>query len=155
MFKLGFAIFLVTIMITIIILGGTPIHYIDPASIMIILLPLVAVLTATRSFRVFLCGWRAAWNPREEITEEMRGQAASLFRFLSKIAMMAGVLGTLISLINMLMNLDFADEGGIAALSINLAASLLTVFYSMVLIAAVFEPIVFVLKKRSAKRERE
>ena len=151
MFRLGLVIFLIGIAITITILGGRVSDFIDPASILSILLSLVAVLAATRSFKVFLAGWRAVMNPREEISEELRGQAASLFRFLSKITMMVAFMVTLISLINMLMNLDFADEGGIAALGINLAASLLTPVLGLILVAAFFEPAVYILKKRQGK----
>ena len=151
MFRLGFVIFLLGTMFVIAILGGRPLDYLDPATMLLILLPLAAVLTATGSFKVFVAGWRAAHSPKEPISEELRGQAASLFRFLSKITMLAASLGMLISLINILYNLDFSQHGSIRWLPINIAASLLGLVYGLFLVAAFFEPVVFILKRRQAK----
>ena len=148
MFNLGLAIFLLSLVIGVALLGGQVSNFIDLPTLLLFVLPLFAVLLATRSLRTFIDGLRAVVNPREPCTEELRGAAASLFRFLSRItALLCGLL-VLIPLINMLMGLDFADAGGARALAINLAATMMTPLYGLFLIAGVFEPAVFILKKR-------
>jgi len=148
MFLLGFAIYLVSTGCVIIILGGHVADFINLPSLLIILVPLLAVLTATRSFKVFYGGLRSVILPKEQIKEELRGQAASLFRLLSKITGMVSGIGVLISLVNLLFNMDFTDPHAISCLGVNIAASLILLLYGLLLIAAVFEPVVFILKKR-------
>ena len=152
MFILGFAIFLVFIGLVITILGGNVNDFLNLPSLLIILVPLAAVLTATKSFKVFYGGLRAMILPKEPITEELRGQAASLFRLLSKVTALAAALGVLICLVNMLMCLDFSDPLAIYHLGANIAAALILLVYGVFLIAAVFEPVVFNLKKRYDKK---
>jgi len=150
MFLIGFAVILIGFWFYAMLLGGQTQNFIDVASLLGILLPLVGVLAATRSFGVFYAGLRAVVFPKEEITEEMRGRAASLFRLLSKAAAMAAGISVLISFVNLLMNLDFSyhHPWGVTILGINMAASMISLIYGLLLIAAVFEPIVFILKKR-------
>ena len=152
MFILGFAIFLISSGLVVYILGGDVRDFLNLPSLLIILVPLAAVLTATKSFRVFYGGLRAMILPKEPITEELRGQAASLFRLLSKITALASVLGFLICLMNMLMNLDFESSAARYILGVNIASSLVLLVYGVILIAAVFEPVVFNLKKRYDKK---
>ena len=52
-----------------------------------------------------------------------------------------GMLATVISLVNMLMNLDFADAGGVASLGVNMSAALITTFYGSLMANAFFLPI--------------
>lgn len=122
--------------------------FIDWPSLMVIVGPLAAVLTATQSFKVFYEGLRAAVFPRTQISEEMRGRAASLFRLLSKTAAMAAAIGILMSLTLMLAEMDFEDVSFISRLASNLAVVLIAPLYALLLIIAVFEPVVFILKKR-------
>jgi len=152
MFILGFAVFLVSSGLVITLLGGDVRDFLNLPSLLIILVPLAAVLTATKSFKVFYGGLRAMILPKEPITEDLRGQAASLFRLLSKVTALASALGVLICLVNMLMRLDFSDSAAIYNLGANIAASLILLVYGVFLIAAVFEPVVFNLKKRYEKK---
>jgi flagellar motor component MotA len=148
MLLVGLAIILLSFGVCIILLGGDLRYFIDIASMLAILLPLAGVLVATGSFKVFLAGLRAVIFPKEEISEEMRGRAASLFRLLSKTtAMIAGV-SVLICLVNVLFNLDVFHPGSVRALGINIAAAMISLIYGLLLIVAVFEPVVFILKKR-------
>ena len=150
-FLLGLAIFLFSMWFFVTILGGDVRYLLDIASLLMIILPLVAVLTATRSFRVFFGGLQAVISPQKAVSDELRGQAASLFRYLSKTTGLVMVISVFISWTNMLFNLNFADAGGLAMIGLNLAAALITPLQGLILIAAVFEPMVFILKRRSAK----
>ena len=148
MFILGFAIFLVSTFGTAIFLGGNWINFISLPTLLMILVPLVAVLTATKSFKVFYYGLKAMVVPKIPITEELRGQAASLFRQLSKATAIISALGFLISLTNMLTGLDYSSPDFQRLLGPNIAAASLIFVYGLFLIVAVFEPVVFNLKKR-------
>ena len=53
---------------------------------------------------------------------------------------------------NILMRLDYLDPAAINNLGINIAVSLIVLVYGVLLIAAVFEPVVFNLKKRHDKK---
>ena len=64
------------------------------------------------------------------------------------------VIMTIIAWINVLKNLDFTDIDAIPALGANIAASIITILYGLILIAAVFEPIVIILKKRGGKERK-
>ena len=152
MFILGLAIYLISTGTVITILGGDVRDFLSIPSLLIILVPLAAVLTATKSFRVFYGGLRAMILPKEPITEELRGQAASLFRLLSKVTALASALGVLVCWVNILMRLDFSDPAAIYNLGINIATTLIFLVYGTLLIAAVFEPVVFNLKKRYDKK---
>lgn len=152
MFLIGFAIVLFSFAFCTIMLNGDLNTFIDIPSLIVILVPVIGVLVATQSHRVFFAGLRAAILPKEEITEEMRGQAATLFRLLSKVAMLSGAIGALVSCINMLMSLDFSSPGAWAAFNVNLATALMTLLYGLLFAIAVCEPVVFILKKRFVKK---
>lgn len=149
MFLLGFGVFLLAVVLTIRIQGGMVLDFIDPASLLFILLPLVAVLVATKSFQVFYGGLRAVIFPNRPITEELRGQAATLFRFLSKTMAVVIFAGVLIGFVNLLMvNWNGIDASGVARIGINIVFMLTASLHGLFWIAAVFEPVVFILKKR-------
>lgn len=156
MFLSGLAIMLFCIVFSMIFGKADPMasiaFFIDLPSLLIIIGPLVAVLTATQSFKVFCAGLRAAVFPKAEISEEMRGRAASLFRLLSKTAAMAAAIGTLIGLLFILGELDFEDVAIASKIARNVYVSLISPLYALLLIIAVFEPVVFILKKRYTGR---
>ena len=135
-------------------LGGDIVNFINLPSVLMIILPLAGILTATQSFKIFSEGFMAAVLPKKEISEEVRGQAASLFRFLSKATAFIGLIMVCISWISILMGLDFSDSNAIHMMFVNIAASLVPMFYAVILIFAVFEPTVFVLKKRHEPRRK-
>ena len=147
-FLIGFVIFLFGFVFVGQMLGGRITDLIDFTSLLMILIPLLGVLTATRSFRSFYGGMKAVILPKEPLTEELRGQAASLFRLLSKTTALASGMGVLVSLMNILMSLDFSHPEIRYIIGNNVAASLIVMLYGLFLIAAVFEPVVFNLKKR-------
>ena len=148
MLLLGLGIALFFLWFFAVYLGGYTQDFIDTVSLMLIIFSLLAVLTATRSFKVFYHGFRAAIFPKKDISKEMRLRAISLFRLLSKTTGMVSAIGVLICFLNILYNLDFSDAGGISSLGINIAASFITLVYGLFLIAFVFEPAVFILKQR-------
>ncbi|MCL2580764.1 MAG: hypothetical protein FWE32_12175 [Oscillospiraceae bacterium] len=156
MFLAGIGIFALSMWSAIVIMGGQLSDYFryPYPELLIILLPLVGVLAATCSFDVFYRGLRAVVFPKEEISEVLRGQAATLFRFLSKITMLAMLAGFLVGLINMLLHLALNHPWGIMFIGTNIAFVLTTLFHGIFWIAAVFEPAVFILKKRQTKERR-
>jgi len=148
MFILGFAIFLVCSCLTAILLGGNLLNYLNLPILLMILIPLVAVLTATKSFKVFYHGLKAVIVPKQPISEELRGQAASLFRLLSKSTAIISTIVFIISIVNTLTGLDYSYPDFRYAVGVKVAASLVIIIYGLFLIVAVFEPVVFNLKKR-------
>ena len=151
-YLLGLAIFLFSVGSTIFILGGDLLYFLNLPTWLIIFVPLVGILTATQSFKVFGAGIKAVILPQQAISEDLRGKAASLFRFLSKVTALTSGIMVLICFVNILMNIDFSYPDAIYGLGINIAASLISLVYAFVLIAAVFEPIVFILKKRQNQK---
>jgi len=135
------------IALVIIATGGDYWDFVDLPSWVAILIPMLAVLTITRSYKTFGAGFRAALFPQKEITDGLRKQAASLFRLLSVTTVISGLIMTLITLTNMLMGLDFTSPNLINHIGANLATALLTFLYSLFLIVFIFEPIVYILRK--------
>jgi hypothetical protein len=109
---------------------------------------------ATRSFRVFFAGLRAALLPKRGITDELREQAICLFRSLSKAASIVAAIVVIISFVNMNINAfysrldtEFLLTEVIPGLAINTAISFVPVYYALFVIVSVFEPVVLILKK--------
>jgi len=59
-----------------------------------------------------------------------------------------GMCATVISLVNMLMNLNFADAGGVSSLGTNMSAALITTLYGSILANVFFFPIAAKLRVR-------
>ena len=155
MFILGLAIFLFSAGLVILLLGGTLETFIDIAALLIIFAPLAGILAATQSFKVFAAGLKAAILPKSNIPEDLRGKAASLFRFLSKMTAMIIAVMTLICFVNILHGIDITNYSEfINILGLNIATALITPFWGLILIAGVFEPVVFILKKRYDKDKK-
>ena len=148
-FILGFVIFLFSTWFLLVVLGGNITFYLNvPFFVFGSLMPLLAVLTAMKSFKVFYRGLKAVILPHAPITEELRGQAASLFRLLSKLTAIMMAIGFLISTINILSGLNPDDPNAYKAISGNIAYALVNIIYGLFPIAAIYEPVVFNLKKR-------
>ena len=148
MFVLGFVIFLLSVFLGAIILGGSLLDFINLPSLVLIIGPLVGVLIATKSFGVFIGGMKVVINPYRPLTEELRGQAASLFRLLSKTTALTSAIFLVVSFVNLCLGLDFSSEFAQRHFLVNIAALLIMPLYGMILIAGLFEPVVFNLKKR-------
>ena len=145
---LGFVVFLIITIFADIIFGGLATVYFTIPAMLLLLLSLVAVMTATRSFKVFGRGLKAVILPKKPLSEETRGQAATLFRLLSKTTALAAAIGVLINVIIMLIGSDWSDLDARLKLGGNIAISLIFPLYALFMIAAIFEPVVFNLKKR-------
>jgi len=142
---------IVGIALVIVALGGEYWDFVDLPSWIAIFIPLLAVLTITRSFKIFGIGFRAALFPKSEIDDVLRKQATSLFRLLSVTAILSGVIISFIGLMNMLLGLDFYHEEAIQNFAPNVATNMLAILYSLFLIIFIFEPIVYILKKEDKK----
>ena len=151
-YLLGLAIFLFSVALGALLLTGDLRFILDIPTFILLILPLVAVLTATQNFKIFAVGFKAAILPKSNISDDMRGKAASLFRFLSKATALIMTIHILVSLIMMLTNIDFGEPESIYRIgSRNISAILVTPLYGLIFIAAIFEPIVIILKKRGDK----
>lgn len=148
MFLIGLAAIIVCFCLVVAILDGQMSTFINTPSLLAILIPLLGVVAATGSFETLIHGFKAVVSPKAEITEETRGRAATLFRLLSKTTAISAALITLICLVNMLYALDFTNPNALNSIGSNIAASLISLTYGLILVMAVFEPAVFILKKR-------
>ncbi|MCL2034981.1 MAG: MotA/TolQ/ExbB proton channel family protein [Oscillospiraceae bacterium] len=59
-----------------------------------------------------------------------------------------GMVGTLVGLINMLMNLDFSDAGGVSSLGMNMSAAMITTLYGSMFANLWFAPLGTKLRAR-------
>jgi len=153
MFFLGLGIFLVFNALTIVTLGGVLLDFINIPSIMIVIVPLLAVLTITRSYRVFFGGLRVAVSANRVIADELREHAISLFRLLSKTAVLAAIVSLVISTTSMALGLNWDmlvsdTEVFVQAIVLNASAAFLPLYIALVLVIIVFEPVVFILKRK-------
>ena len=147
---IALAISIIGIPMVILVFGGYYEDFVDIPAWVALIIPILAVLTITRSFKTFGIGFRAALFPKKDIDDGLKKQAASLFRLLSKTAILSGIIMTMIGLMNMLLGIDFHHEDAILNFAINFAVNLLTILYSLFLIVFIFEPIVYILKKDTA-----
>jgi len=144
---IALAISFVGIALVIIVFGGEYGDFVDLPSWIAIFIPILAVLTITRSYKMFAAGFRAALFPKKEITDEQRKQAASLFRLMSVTTIISGIIMTMLPFMNMLYGIDFTDADIIPNIAVNFAVTMTTFLYSLFLIVFIFEPIVYILKK--------
>ena len=129
-------------------LGTSISRFIDLPSIVLLLFPLIFVLTITRSYKFFYLGFRALIFPKIQITEEQREQTISLFRLMSKTAAIAAAIITITAFVSLCVGLNISDPELIFNLIRNIAVFLIVPLYSLIMILVVFEPIVFILKKK-------
>jgi len=127
--------------------GGEYGDFVDLPAWISIIIPILAVLTITRSFKTFGTGFKAALFPKKEIENELKQQAASLFRLLSKTTIISGIIMSLIGFTNMLRGIDFYNEQAVENFAANLAVLLVIILYSLFLVVFIFEPVVYILKK--------
>ena len=147
---IALVVFLFGIVLPIVVLGGHIQDFLNLPSLVLIIIPLVAILIITRSFKLFGIGFTALF-PKKEIAEDIQKQAAMLFRLMSKTAIIAAAIITLISLINMMTGIDVYSDGVLSNLLVNIAASLLPLLYGFVISGFIFEPIAYILRKTGAK----
>ncbi|MCL2820848.1 MAG: helix-turn-helix domain-containing protein [Oscillospiraceae bacterium] len=130
--------------------GGDYGDFIDLPSWVALIIPMLAVLTITRSFRVFGAGFNAALFPKKEISDELRTKAVSLFRLLSKIVILSAVIVAMIFLTNMAFGIDYNGPHLFENLVINIAICVMPILYSLFLIVFIFEPIVYILRNKTS-----
>jgi len=147
-FFLGVGIFLLGKTIIVQTLAGSITYYIGFPVLMAVFIPLIAALTATGSFRIFFNGLWAAALPMEEITEKQREQAISVFRLLSKTAAITATVAFAVGVRNMIVNVDFSDVNFVGTFISNISVFSIPLYYAVMLIVAVFEPAILILKKR-------
>ena len=129
-------------------LGTSISRFIDLPSIVLLLFPLIFVLTITRSYKFFYLGLRALIFPKIQITDEQREQTISLFRLMSKTAAIAAAIITITAFVSLCISLNISDPELIFNLIRNIAVFLIVPLYSLIMILVIFEPIVFILKKK-------
>jgi len=139
----------------IMVTGGAIWSFASWLSLMVILIPLLAVLTKTNSFKIFYGGMKAAILPNRKLPECSCKQAILVFRLLSKTTRIASLIGLLISLVNALVGLDYYSPESVYFLGTNIASALTTPLYGLIMIAAIFEPVGFILKKQLNSRDNK
>jgi len=132
---------------TIIMLGGEIELFVDPATVVMLGVPLLAVLTVTRSFKLFGIGFKAALFPKKKVDETIKDNAAKLYRLLSKVTMLSALLNFFISLITMLFGINFHDDMIVMAVAANIAVSTIPFIYATIMIIFIFEPIAYILRR--------
>jgi len=147
---IALGMFLLGTLSVIILLGGYLRDYLNLPTIIFILIFLTIVLTITRSFKLFVIGFRAALFPKKEISDETREQAAKLYRLLSITTVLAAAIITIISIMNMLMGVDYLADGILLAMGVNIAASFLSLLYGFI-IAFIFEPVAYILRRKNVQ----
>ena len=148
---IAIALFLFGTAFTIVVLGGYLSDFLNLPTLVLLILPLAAVLTITRSFKLFGAGFRAALFPKKEIEDDVRKQAALLFRLMSKTTILAAIITTHISLVNLLRGFDYSASNALAGFISNATASLGFLLYGMIIIVFIFEPVVYILNKEKAR----
>jgi len=147
---IALVVFLFGIVLAIVVLGGYIQDFLNMPSLILIITPFVAILTITRSFRLFGIGFTALF-PKKEIADDIRKQAAKLFRLMSKTAITAAAIIALISLINLMFGIDVQDDGFSRNILVNAAASFVPLLYGLIMSVFIFEPIAYILRKTSTQ----
>jgi len=127
--------------------GGYFRNYVDLPTLVAIIIPLLAVLTVTRSFKLFGIGTKAALFPKRKVDETLRANAAKLYRLLSKTTAFAATFGFLVTIMNTLQGINFQDEMAISSLAVNTATAMMSIIYGLLMIIFFFEPIAYILRR--------
>ena len=149
-FFLGLGVFLLCNAFIITTLGGSTTHFFNPSILLTIFVPLLAILIITGNLRVFFSGLWVAVLPNEEITSEQCTKTVIVFRLLSKTAVIVAVISVLIGIINTGTHVDVTVETASAVFDTSIAIALLPLHFALILVVAIFEPAVHILKKRSS-----
>ena len=132
-------------------LGASLIYFVNGPTFILLLLPLIFVLTITRGYNLFYLGLRALIFPKMQISDEHREQAVSLFRLMSKTIAITAIIFTITGVASMLVGAALAEADYFRDLYNtyrNIVTILLIPLYSLIMIVVIFEPVVFILKKR-------
>jgi len=66
---------------------------------------------------------------------------------MSKTTILAAVITTLISLLNLMINFNYLEENAINLSMGNIAASLVFLLYGLIIIVFIFEPVAYILNR--------
>jgi transcriptional regulator with XRE-family HTH domain len=132
--------------------------FLDFPSLFFLFIPMLYVLTITRGFRLFYLGLRAVFFPKKGISDEHREQSASLFRLMSKTTAITAAIGATIGFISMGVDLGRRLgenlESSLEPLEFllyffaNISVNILMPLYALIMILVIFEPVVFILKRK-------
>jgi transcriptional regulator with XRE-family HTH domain len=134
---------------SIVLLGGRIGYFLDPNTLSILFIPLLAVLTLTRSFKLFGTGFIAAFFPKRKASEELMINAAALYRLLSKITVFAVLFNFIISIMNMLLFMDLTSGVNAEAFAVNFGTTMLPLAYGLIMLIFFFEPVVYILRRKT------
>ena len=143
LFILGVVVYLLGVTACMYLKGISASVLFNPAGVVVLILSIVGVLTATRSFKVFYCGLKAVVFPKKPLEEKIRGRAASLFRLLSKTVALASLIPLLCGVIEMG---GGAFDGEI--IRHTLSAAFIGPLLNIIIVTCVLEPVVYNLKTR-------
>jgi len=136
------------IWLSMVIIGVNTAYFIDLPSLLMLLIPLLFVLTITRSFKLFSLGLRTLIFPGRFISDENREQVILLFRLMTKTVLIAAIVSMIIGFVGMGAGMDYSTDFFLENLIRNININLILPLYGLIMILVVFEPIVFILKKK-------
>ena len=150
---IGVLVLLTTMCLTIILLGGTITNYLNLPTLFLLLLVIAAVIIMKGGFKTFITAINAVFSKKYNISSIEKEKAVRMFKLLSKSVIYGMVLLTMISVVNMMMGLDFSlfETNSLLFINVvfaNIAAALISVFYGLLLNLAFFNPIVSILESR-------
>jgi hypothetical protein len=136
------------IWLNIALLGADARYFIDLPSLYLLLIPIIFVLTITRSYKLFFFGLKTLIFSKIQISEEKREQTIGLFRLMTKTVAISSAIITIIFLVSMFLNMDFTSVDFMYIMIRNISTMLIVPLYCLIMILVIFEPIVFILKKK-------
>lgn len=147
MFYIGIFIFTCTVLFTMASWGILR-AFVDPLSIVFVLLSNIALVIATKSMKSFIYGVKVISSSKTEIHKKKLSESIEVFSLLLKTSIGIGFIGFIIGLIALLHVLDDPTSIGPA-----IAVSLLTVLYSVLFATLILIPAKFLLNKIARKQK--
>ena len=147
-YAIGILVFLVSIFLVIIVLGGEVMDFLNLPSAFMFLFAIVAVLIMKGGFKTLIVAINALLSKKYSISAADQEKAIRLFKLLAKTVVYASFLFTIVCLINILMNMDYLDPWFTHNLGFNIAATFVFIFYALVINMVFIYPAISILESR-------
>jgi len=153
-YVIGALIILLVLLASIAVLGGTLFDFLDPASLLPFLLVMTAVIIMKGGFKTFITAVNALLSKKYTISAAEKEASVRLFKLLAKTVKYTAIIITLMGIINLFMGLNWRlwEELGsgefLWAISINLAASLISIMYGLAINMIFLNPTIDILETR-------
>ena len=158
MYIIGILIFLMAVIFGLVLNGVSPMQILDPASLIVVLLPAYGAAVFAAGFKGVGQAHRAAFGKEPHVPEES-ASAVSLFRLMGSVTLGVGFLGFVIGLLQILLHLAPTPDKTmlvyIGGLGRGLAAAVLPIPYALILKYAFFEPAAVRIARRRSTNQPE